>query len=593
MTPAPPPPLTSRQRATFWIVAVVCAATRFLALAKTLWWWDEALFCLGMRSYDITQHQPHPPGFPVYVGAAHLVRFFTGSDFHALQTLNILGGVLLFPALFLLARELGFRFNTATIAAALCAFFPNVWFFGGTALSDVPSITLAVFAAAMLFRGCRDVNAYFIGTFALALAIGIRPQNFLIGLFPGLLATWYRGRESKRDVVFAALLGTAMSLGAFAAAAIATGDAETYMRAVREHSDYISRVDSFHSPSRPALWKLFPRFFFQQYQSAVLGIITSLFVVFSVAAGFRRRDRPVIHTFLTFAPVAVMAWLMLDRFSINRFSIGYAPMFALLAADGIARVAKRFERQHAEELLGGALIAAFVIWTIPAFDVVRNEKTPPVQAIEAMKKRVDPKRDALYVGFSVSKHVDYLAPEYPYVRLREERSLPLSAPNGRAFFLTEFENTPPSGMVFRRDPSRLISITRSYYYDVALRPMAPALPRFVSGWHAPERFHFWESRWMTRRSVTELPPLTGPAKLEITYEVTPELIAQEPVVTVILNGKVLEQFIVTQPETTREFDVIGAAQNVLELTTTRSFRDGEKEMGLKVKDLVWGPRSGG
>jgi len=45
----PPSVLTPRQRLTFGIVALVCAATRFLAMAKTLWDWDEALFCLGMR----------------------------------------------------------------------------------------------------------------------------------------------------------------------------------------------------------------------------------------------------------------------------------------------------------------------------------------------------------------------------------------------------------------------------------------------------------------------------------------------------------------------------------------------------------------
>src|SRR5436190_1257236 len=137
MPAAAPPPLTSRERTIVWIVAAVCALTRFLAMARTLWWWDEALFCLGVRSYDVTQHHPHPPGFPVYVGAAKLLRLVTGSDFHALQAINVIAGMLLFPVLFLLAREIGFRFPTATIAAALCAFFPNVWFFGGTALSDV------------------------------------------------------------------------------------------------------------------------------------------------------------------------------------------------------------------------------------------------------------------------------------------------------------------------------------------------------------------------------------------------------------------------------------------------------------------------
>src|SRR5437764_3115064 len=141
----PQPALTPRQRLTCGIVAIVCAATRFLAVAKTLWDWDEALFCLGMRSYDVTAHHPHPPGFPVYIALGRIVRTVIPSDFRALQAVNLIAGALVFPAMFLLARELRFRFPTAAIAASLCAFFPNVLFFGGGGFSDIPSLVLVVF----------------------------------------------------------------------------------------------------------------------------------------------------------------------------------------------------------------------------------------------------------------------------------------------------------------------------------------------------------------------------------------------------------------------------------------------------------------
>jgi 4-amino-4-deoxy-L-arabinose transferase-like glycosyltransferase len=278
-----PPPITAHQRAIFGIVALVCAATRFLAMARSMWEWDEALFCLGMRSYDVSSHHPHPPGFPVYIAAGKLVRLVAGSDFRALQALNLIAGILLFPAMFMLARELRLRFTTSVVAGALCAFFPNVWFFGGTALSDIPSLTLVVFAVAFLFRGCRDANAYLIGSILLALSVGIRPQNLLIGMFPLLLATWYRARQSLRDVVFAALISTAIVAVAYVGALRATGSTKSYISAIRGHSDYITRIDSFRSPDRPPLWRLIDRFFIKQYQSPALSIITSAFVILSIA----------------------------------------------------------------------------------------------------------------------------------------------------------------------------------------------------------------------------------------------------------------------------------------------------------------------
>jgi len=575
--------MTSRQRAIFVSVAVVCALSRLLAMARTLWWWDEALFCLGVRSYDVTQHHPHPPGFPVYVAMAKLLRLVTGSDFHALQAINLVAAMLLFPALFLFAREIGLRFTTATIAAALCAFFPNVWFFGGTALSDVPSITLAVFAAAMLFKGRRDVNAYFIGTFALALAIGIRPQNFLLGLYPGIVATWHRARVSIRDVIFAAALGTAISVGAYAYAAIGTGDIDAWLRAVRDHSDYISRVDSFRNPGRPALWRLFDRFFLRQYQSPVLSIVTSFFVLASAVGAVRQRDRSIRDAVLTFAPVAVMTWVMLDRYSVNRFSIGYAPMFAILAADGIARMTRRYEA-----IAGAGLVAAFAIWTFPVFDDVRREKTPPVLAIEALVKTYDPRRDDLYVGATLLPHVEYLA-GFPFTRLREERSLPLSLGSKRTLFLSEFDHTDPQGLQFRREHGRLNLITRGYYYDIALRPMNAA-PKFVSGWYQGERFMTWESRWMARHSVTELPPISGPVKLGVVFDLPDAVKSSRPMITIALNGRVIDRIAANGERVDREYDLTNNGRATLEITTTRTTRDGDRELGLRVTDLIWGPR---
>ena len=54
-----------------------------------MWDWDEALFCLGMRSYDVTNHHPHPPGFPVFIATAKLLRLIIPSDFRALQVINL------------------------------------------------------------------------------------------------------------------------------------------------------------------------------------------------------------------------------------------------------------------------------------------------------------------------------------------------------------------------------------------------------------------------------------------------------------------------------------------------------------------------
>ena len=570
----PPEPLTRRQWTIFWVLALLCAVTRFAAMARSIWGWDEALFCLGMRAYDVTSHHPHPPGFPLFMAMARVARAITASDFRALQSVSLTAAVFLFPSLFLLARELRFRFAVAATAATLCAFFPNVWFFGGTALSDVPGIVLASLAAALLFRGCRSSHSYLLGSLVLAIAIGIRPQNILIGLAPGAIATWYRARASWRDVALAALTGAIIVGGAYWFAAEATGGVDRYLAAVREHGDYITRVDSFRNPERPPLWRIADRFFLLQYQSRPLSIITSLFVLIGIAAAVRSREKSVLHTVLTFAPVAVMTWLMLDRFSVNRFSIGYAPLFAILAAYGVSRAARQYQT-----LAAAALIAAFALWTWPALTPVRNEKSPPVRAIEAAAAQIDPVRDQLYVGFSLVPFVEYLSPQLPFLQVAEERAMPLTTNGHRAIVLAEARGGGAGGTVFRRERGNLWNITRHYYYDVALRPLAQR-PRFVSGWSAPERSGRFEWRWMSGTSAIQLPRINGPAKLRLAFNVQ-----ENAKVTITFNGSVIDRFARAPPFVDRDYDVQGRAVNLLRIDVHPA-----REQALKLRMLVWGPR---
>src|SRR5690242_16987938 len=95
-----PPALTALQRRLLDLTVLAVALTRIWARSRTLWDWDEALFAQAVRSYDVTMHHPHPPGFPLYIALAKCVRLFVHSDFHALQVITTIGAIALFPMAF-------------------------------------------------------------------------------------------------------------------------------------------------------------------------------------------------------------------------------------------------------------------------------------------------------------------------------------------------------------------------------------------------------------------------------------------------------------------------------------------------------------
>jgi len=320
----PPVPLTGAERLAAWVLTLVVAATRWPAMSLTLWDWDEALFALALRDYDVVGHHPHPPGFPLFIALAKLIP---RDEFHALQMVTVCASLLVFPVMFFLARELRFSALTAMGSALLLAFFPNVWFFGGTAFSDVPSLVLVLLASALLLRGCRSDVSLLTGALLLGIAAGFRPQNLLIGFVPLLLAFLHRRRTA---IAGAVIVGTIV-IASYGGASAFSGGWDAYRGALVRHERYIREVDSFLSPTRPGLLQVADDFFLRPYRAPLVNVVISLLTV----VGLLRLRKRALLPLLLFGPFLFFAWLYLDFHSASRFSIGYMPLYALLAASAI------------------------------------------------------------------------------------------------------------------------------------------------------------------------------------------------------------------------------------------------------------------
>src|SRR5687767_13778524 len=56
----------------FSAIAAAYLAAHLPFLAPSLEDIDSINFALGLRDYDVAQHQPHPPGYPVYIALGRL-----------------------------------------------------------------------------------------------------------------------------------------------------------------------------------------------------------------------------------------------------------------------------------------------------------------------------------------------------------------------------------------------------------------------------------------------------------------------------------------------------------------------------------------
>src|SRR2546421_898237 len=100
-----------------WLIGTFVAITRWLALARSPWDSDEGRFMSALKHYDVVAHHPHPPGFPLFIGAAKLFTLF--GEFRALQLVSLIAAIAIVPATIFLGRAIGFSARVTLTAAAL------------------------------------------------------------------------------------------------------------------------------------------------------------------------------------------------------------------------------------------------------------------------------------------------------------------------------------------------------------------------------------------------------------------------------------------------------------------------------------------
>jgi hypothetical protein len=168
--------------------------------------WDAVQFALALRDYDIEKHQPHPPGYILYVVMGRLLYAWLPDANAAYVTLAVAFSGLTTFVVYLLARRM-FDRPTAIGAAALLAVSPLFWFYGSVGLTYAGEALAASTVAYLTFRFLQGSGrGASVPAVALGLAGGIR-QSILIVLFPLWLgATIWKSRRAGAIVGSCCLL---------------------------------------------------------------------------------------------------------------------------------------------------------------------------------------------------------------------------------------------------------------------------------------------------------------------------------------------------------------------------------------------------
>jgi 4-amino-4-deoxy-L-arabinose transferase-like glycosyltransferase len=205
-----------------WL-ALGVAASRYVFRSRELYDLDSVNFALALQRFDPEVHQPHPPGYYLYIQAGRAAQLLFPHPNDALVALSILASVGAVALIWALARA-WYGPRAALAAGLVFLFSPLAWFHGTVALTYAVEALFSALVGYLCWRGAVPASAV-----ALGVAAGFR-QSSLFMLGP--LWLWTAWRAGRRKTVLGCAALAASLLAWWIPMTRATGGAGRYWEAL-------------------------------------------------------------------------------------------------------------------------------------------------------------------------------------------------------------------------------------------------------------------------------------------------------------------------------------------------------------------------
>ena len=414
-------------------IALLYLAAHLPFLAPSLEDIDSINFALGLRHFDPALHQPHPPGYPVYILLGHIslpiVERMTSAgggaaaEARALAIWSALGGAgCLVAAWFLFraiaARQLpntnsrlprtdlgvgSWRLGVAEWATLLLAAAPDFWMTGLRPMSDMPGLALAVAAQAVLLarRGPEERRGPFgsastitAGAVLAAIATGIRFQSAVLTL-PLLVFVMVDRRQFVKPLLAFAIGCLAWGIPLL----IASGGVSAYLTALNtQAAQDFSWVDMLWSNPTPrhvavGLYQALVL----PWASIPLAVAVGVAAAIGMLVSLLREPRVLLVLAAAYLPYFLFH-LLFQQLDTTRYALPIVVPVVWLAARSFA-LAGRFASMVAVPFVAAALIVA-----VPGGVAYGRDPHPAFRAIAdaVQRARVQPPA-AVYSHYAVRR----------------------------------------------------------------------------------------------------------------------------------------------------------------------------------------------
>jgi hypothetical protein len=410
-------------------IAAIYLAAHLVFLSPSLEDIDSINFALGLRHYDIAQHQPHPPGYPVYIALGRTAKAVLQAvapslGFLRIESLALANWSPIAGAVALIAAFWIFRFlstpSMALWATALLAASPLFWLAGSRPMSDMPGLALALVAQALFLKGTADRRALVAGALVAGLAAGVRVQTACLTL-PLFAVALFQQRQqgvlwiATRPIAAIALGGLAWAIPLMTV----SGGVEQYLVALGSQAGedfaWTGMLWTTPTPRRLifALWETFVL----PWDSIPLGIVVGVTAVVGLLIALLQQRQGLRLIALMYGPYAIFHLLFQETIHVR-----YA-MPTLLAMTWFVACAASIAGRRAVAV--SVPVVAAALWVAVPIDVrYSREAHPAFRAIAAMDEaRAGYPQTPVYAHFSLLRPLEAASPTgTPIVAVKPRRN---------------------------------------------------------------------------------------------------------------------------------------------------------------------------
>lgn len=402
------------------------AALLFLALAaifaltRSHWLdeWDSVNFALALDDFDVAKHQPHPPGYAIYVAAGKLVHLVIGDPAAALTLVSALAGASVAAMFYVLLRRQS-AWPVALCATILMALSPLFWLQSGLALTDMFGM---IFVAAFLLvedwspptpqgeRWRRIACGIIVG-----LSLGARPHFTLLIVVYWCLRGWSAG-PVRATQIWTAMAGVVVGVAAWLIpTSLATNGLDAYLSACLAQFEYrldkpsvsvlgapLSASYLLTRASRLIGWlgQNFSPLHITNSKQGKLGLVVLAPYLFFA---WRGESKAIARPYIIASAVYLLMLFILLPTNHQRY---FLP-FCLIVGFAVSGVLTLFARPI---MRAAAMLALFALIVVPSFFLVGGltKVPPPVAALEWIKAS---RPNAILYADGLQRHKLFYWPE--------------------------------------------------------------------------------------------------------------------------------------------------------------------------------------